>query len=60
MLGEALSTEERIVIEHARDYLSRITPNTSVVQKFGYSDTAVQIRFGIRVVITLSLAYTQQ
>ena len=33
MLGVALSTEQRSVIEHARDYLSRITPNTSVVQK---------------------------
>ena len=31
MLGETLSTEQQNVIEHARDYLSRIIPNTSVV-----------------------------
>lgn len=33
LLGEALSSEQQSVIDHARDYLSRITLNTSVVQK---------------------------
>jgi uncharacterized protein YecE (DUF72 family) len=33
MLGEALSSEQQSVIDHTRDYLNRITPNTSVVQK---------------------------
>jgi uncharacterized protein YecE (DUF72 family) len=33
LLGEALSSEQQSVIDHARDYLSLITPNASAVQK---------------------------